>query len=82
MNLCRLPTQIRLTPEVLHDLQGREDIGRISAKPGESLKTRTYGNLVFSGLNIIHHPGKCGTAFNGFAGLTSIFIFGLQFHSH
>lgn len=42
-----LSTLMRLTPEILHDLQGRQHIGGIAAEPRQ-FEHQNVGNTIFS----------------------------------
>ena len=60
--------------KILHYLQGRQYIGSIAAQTGE-LEHQHIGNAILAGFDVLHHPAERSTAFNGFAGFSSILIF-------
>ena len=79
----------QVNAKVLHDLQGRKNVCRISAEARE-FEHQHIGHAVFTGLDILHHAVKLYTPFNGLSGFTGILVFahdlivielGIGFHS-
>ena len=64
----------QINAKILHDLKGGKHIRRISAKAGQ-FEHQNIRHSVFSGFDVFHHLAELRPSFNGFAGLSCIFIF-------
>ena len=60
--------------KILHNLQGGENIGGVSAKPRE-FEHQHKRYAIFPGFDVLHHLAELNTALNRLAGFACIFIF-------